>query len=210
MSLIAWLRRKVSALRRAEKLKHAARLGDFAVADLALFDANLSYGYAVEPGKCALVVGRQSQVCGDIHLERSGAKLVIGENSAINGGMMFVVSDEISVGNNVWISFDCLIMDHDGHATDPGVRRKDLPDFLAGRPKDWSVVKRAAVTIEDDAWIGARAIILKGVTVGRASIVGAGAVVTKDVPPYSIVGGNPAVVIGSVPQGPSDHAATAG
>jgi acetyltransferase-like isoleucine patch superfamily enzyme len=200
MSLISWLKCKISRLRRAEKLKHAARLGRFTVADIALFDANLSYGYAVEPGDCALLVGKQSQVGGDIHLERSGAKLVIGENSAVNGGTMFVVSDEISIGNNVWISFDCLIMDHDGHAADPATRRKDLPDFLAGRPKDWSVVKRAAVVIEDDAWIGARAIILKGVTVGRASIIGAGAVVTKDVPSYSVVGGNPAVVIGSVPE----------
>lgn len=51
------------------------------------------------------------------------------------------------------------------------------------------------VTICDDTWIGCNAIILKGVTIGRGAIVGAGAVVTKDVPPYAIVGGNPAKVI---------------
>jgi len=52
------------------------------------------------------------------------------------------------------------------------------------------------VVIKDDVWIGARAIILRGVRVGRGAIIGAGAVVTKSVPPYSIVGGNPARVIG--------------
>lgn len=51
------------------------------------------------------------------------------------------------------------------------------------------------VTICDDTWIGCNAIILKGVTIGRGAIVGAGAVVTKDVPPYAIVGGNPARII---------------
>ncbi len=51
------------------------------------------------------------------------------------------------------------------------------------------------VVIEDDVWVGTRAIILNGVTIGRGAIVGAGAVVTKSVPPYAIVGGNPARVI---------------
>lgn len=51
------------------------------------------------------------------------------------------------------------------------------------------------VTIEDDVWIGARSILLKGVTVGRGAIVAAGSVVTRDVPPYSVVGGVPAKVL---------------
>lgn len=52
------------------------------------------------------------------------------------------------------------------------------------------------VVIEDDVWVGARAIILRGVKVGRGAVVGAGALVNKSVPPYAIVGGNPAKVIG--------------
>jgi acetyltransferase-like isoleucine patch superfamily enzyme len=63
-------------------------------------------------------------------------------------------------------------------------------------------VKHAPVVLEEDVWVGANAMILKGVTVGRASIVGAGAVVTKDVPPNSIVAGNPARIIGEVPKEP--------
>ena len=56
----------------------------------------------------------------------------------------------------------------------------------------------APILIEDDAFIGARSIILKGVTIGKGSIIGAGAVVTRNVPEYSIVAGNPAKVIGDV------------
>lgn len=168
------------------------------MADKALFRASVSIGDHVNPSDCGIKVGDQSLIDGVICFEKNSAGLQVGRNSAINGGTMFVLSEQTKIGDNVWISFDCLLMDHDGHSPHPAVRRQDLPNYLNGRAKDWSVVKGAPISIEDDAWIGARAIILKGVTVGRASIVGAGAVVTKDVPPYSIVGGNPAVIIGTV------------
>jgi acetyltransferase-like isoleucine patch superfamily enzyme len=58
-------------------------------------------------------------------------------------------------------------------------------------------VKREFVKIEDDCWIAANTVILAGVTIGRGSVIAAGSVVTKDVPPYSIVGGVPAKVIKS-------------
>lgn len=64
----------------------------------------------------------------------------------------------------------------------------------------YGVTKDAPVVIEDDVWIGAGAIVLPGVTIGRGAIVGAGAVVTAPVPPFTIVGGVPARQIGTVPQ----------
>jgi len=190
----------IDSFRNRLRLCNIASLGEFSTNDLALFKAGVSFGYCVNPAECAIHVGSRSLVNGTINFERSNARLQIGRNTGINGGTMFVLTDRITIGNNVWISFDCLMLDHDGHAPDRAIRRQDLPDFLEGRPKDWSVVRRAPISIEDDVWIGARAIILKGVTVGRASIVGAGAVVTKDVPPYSIVGGNPATIIGTIPR----------
>ena len=66
--------------------------------------------------------------------------------------------------------------------------RLDIPMMLQTDPK-------RPVVIGDDVWIAARAIILPGVTIGKGSIIGAGAVVTKDVPEYAVVGGNPARVI---------------
>lgn len=194
-----FLAKNIDSFRNRVRLRSVASLGEFSINDPALFKAGVSFGYYVNPAECAIQAGPRSLINGSINFERSNASLQIGRNTAINGGTMFVLADRISIGNNVWISFDCLILDHDGHTLDPAIRRQDLPNFLEGRPKDWSVVKRSSISIEDDVWIGARAIILKGVTVGRASIVGAGAVVTKDIPPYSIVGGNPATIIGTIP-----------
>lgn len=72
-------------------------------------------------------------------------------------------------------------------------------DLDAGRnmiaSKDWSVVKTAPIHINEKVWIGMNAIILKGVTIGEGAIVGAGSVVTKDVPPWTVVAGNPARVV---------------
>ena len=67
--------------------------------------------------------------------------------------------------------------------------RTDIPMRLQGRQE------LRPVAIHDDVWIGTRVIILPGVTVGRGAIIGAGAIVTKDIPEYAIVGGNPAKLI---------------
>jgi acetyltransferase-like isoleucine patch superfamily enzyme len=64
----------------------------------------------------------------------------------------------------------------------------------------WGVTSDAPIVIEDDVWIGAGAIVLPGVTIGRGSVVAAGAVVTADVPPFTVVGGVPARTIKPVPQ----------
>ena len=87
------------------------------------------------------------------------------------------------------------------------MRRKDIDDELRDiangesfiRNKDWGCVNSQPIVIEDDAWIGMNCIILKGVTVGRGAVVGAGSVVTKDVPPWTLVAGNPARVIKELP-----------
>jgi acetyltransferase-like isoleucine patch superfamily enzyme len=85
-------------------------------------------------------------------------------------------------------------MDHNAHSLVFDERKNDVRDWIHGR-KDWSNVQKKTVIIRNKAWIGARAIITKGVTVGEGAIVGAGSVVTRDVPSWTIVGGNPAGVI---------------
>jgi galactoside O-acetyltransferase len=84
-----------------------------------------------------------------------------------------------------------------------GEREKDT--FLAylipqggHSAKDWSNVHHAPIVIRDKAWIGFGAIVLKGVTIGEGAVVGAGSVVTKDVPDWTVVGGNPAQVLYSI------------
>ena len=105
----------------------------------------------------------------------------IGNKTYINHDSEIRCREHISIGNNVSIAYGVLIQDSDYHTMydeDGQAKPHTLP-----------------ITIEDNVWIGANAIILKGVTVGKGSVVAAGSVVTKDVPEYSLVGGNPAKII---------------
>jgi maltose O-acetyltransferase len=105
-------------------------------------------------------------------------KLIVGRNSRLNG-VHIDARERIEIGDNVRIAPYSVIMDSDFH---------DIKDHFSDGPSK-------PVVIEDDVWIATRSTILKGVTIGRGSVVAAGAVVTKDVPPYTIVAGVPAKVI---------------
>lgn len=104
-------------------------------------------------------------------------KIRIGDRVFINSGVVVVSVLEVTIGNDVAIANEAYIMDTDSHGVE-------------GRP-----VKNAAVRIGDGSWIGARAIILPGVTIGKRCLVAAGAVVSRDVPDDTLVAGNPAKVI---------------
>ena len=112
----------------------------------------------------------------------------IGDGTGISGASI-VARRSVVIGQRVMIGAGACIWDSDFHPLNPDARREN-PTRDA---------RTAPVIIEDDVFIGARALILKGVRVGRGAVVGAGAVVTKDVPPGQIVAGNPARVLGPVP-----------
>lgn len=118
-------------------------------------------------------------------------KLSIGHASYLNRNTLVDATESLVIGEYVAIGPGCYITDHD-HGDDP-----------AHPPLDQSMVSKPT-RIEDWAWIGAHAVVLKGVTIGKRAIVGAGAVVTKDVPPDSIAVGVPARVIGM--RSPEDSA----
>lgn len=85
-------------------------------------------------------------------------------------------------------------MDHDSHAIMFDDRKNDVINWAIGK-KDWTKVDSQPIVVKNKAWIGFNSIILKGITIGEGAIVAAGSVVTKDVPAYSIVAGNPARVV---------------
>lgn len=116
---------------------------------------------------------------------RPNAKLLIGDDVGISGAVLFAW-ERVEVGDRVLIGAGALIYDSDFHPLEMEPRKHS----------DETKVGVAPVVIEADAWIGARAIVLKGVTIGRGAVVAAGAVVTANVPPGTIVGGVPAKVIG--------------
>ncbi len=114
-----------------------------------------------------------------------GEGLKIGNNSSIGPYSYIGCSGFIEIGDNVMMSPRVSIYAENHLFDDPELSIKEQG------------VKREFVKIEDDCWIAANTVILAGVTIGRGSVIAAGSVVTKDVPPYSIVGGVPAKVIKS-------------
>ena len=149
---------------------------------------------AREPKGCSLVIGSQSNIEGALVMEQQSARIVIGSRTHIGGGTVVAAASQIEIGDDVLVAFDAVIVDHNSHSLKFQERRNDVRDWIQGK-KDWSSVATAPVRISNKAWIGMRAIVLKGVTIGEGAVVGAGSVVTSDVPPWTIVGGNPARVI---------------
>jgi len=140
-----------------------------------------------------LDIGAGSVFQAVISADRAEAAVSVGTNTFV-GASHLVCAERITIGNDVLISWGCTIVDHDSHAVGWDDRACDVPDYYRGH-KDWSKVRVQPVHIRDKAWIGFNATILRGVTVGEGSVVGCCSVVTKDVPPYCLVAGNPARVI---------------
>ena len=111
-----------------------------------------------------------------------GAAIEVGDGSELSGTSITARSTRISIGRKVLLAPNCVIVDSDFHAPWPCEDRATQP----GMERD------APVVIDDYAWIGMRSIILKGVHIGRGAIVGAGSVVTRDVPAGCTVAGVPA------------------
>ncbi len=139
-------------------------------------------------------IGNDSLLGGTLIVETKGSSLKIGSNVFIGGGSVIDCFSDIVIEDDVLISYQVLIMDSDNHSIRASERKEDLNRWRNG-VYDWSRVKSAPIRISSKAWIGARAIITKGVCIGEGAIIASGAVVTKDVPPYSIAAGNPARVV---------------
>lgn len=112
----------------------------------------------------------------------SGVDVVIGDYSSLNTGCS--ISNDTIIGSDVMMGPHVLVL-----SGSHNFERLDIPMREQGAPP------RRAVTIGNDVWIGARAILLPGVNIGSHSIIGAGSVVTRSVPDWAIVGGNPAKLI---------------
>jgi len=121
---------------------------------------------------------------------RPGAQLTIGDDFGMTGGSL-VCDERISIGDRVWLGANAVIIDTDFHPLDPQMRRVSPLNAAA-----------APVEIADDVFIGMNTLILKGVHIGAGAVVGAGSVVSRDVPPGAIVAGNPAQVVGELPVNP--------
>ncbi|MBX4860420.1 acyltransferase [Rhizobium bangladeshense] len=138
-------------------------------------------------------IGERCIINCNISFDHPGGRITIGDRCYI-GASHLVCHSAIAIGNDVIISWGVTIVDHDSHSLDWELRKNDVTDWSLGN-KDWTGVSIRPVVIRNQVWIGFGASILKGVTVGDGAVIGANAVVTRDVPPYAVVAGNPARII---------------
>ena len=117
------------------------------------------------------------------------AELMIGADCGFTGAVV-VAGERVSIGNRVQVGGNAQIVDTDFHPLTP-----------EGRATDFNAGATRPITIEDDVFIGMNALILKGVTLGEGCVVGAGSVVSRDVPPRTVVAGNPAQVVRELREG---------
>jgi acetyltransferase-like isoleucine patch superfamily enzyme len=149
----------------------------------------------MQANKSLIRVGTNSHVLGQLLIFAHGGEIEIGNDCYIGEFAKIWSAKKIHIGNRVLISHNVNVFDSLTHPVKATERHQQ---FLAiasiGHPSQIDLGEEA-VYIDDDVWIGAMSIILKGVTIGEGAIVGAGSVVTKDVPPWAIVAGNPAKII---------------
>lgn len=130
---------------------------------------------------------------GCIYTAYPHSSITIGNDTGMSSACLRA-STFITVGNHVNIGGDCIIMDTDAHSLDYMIRRSREKD-ADGFGVDGLSAVTAPIVIEDDVLIGARCIILKGVTIGARSIIGSGSVVVKSIPADCIAAGNPCKII---------------
>lgn len=147
---------------------------------------SLGKNITIAPG-LKIVAGDRVALRDDVFLAGNGT-LHIGDRTSINTGCIITAMESVFIGSDVMLAPRVYVLDVDHRFED-----RDVPISQQG----YSI---APVVIEDGVWIGANAVITRGVTIGEGAIVGANSVVTKDVDPFAIVGGVPAKPIGMRPK----------
>jgi len=167
-----------------------------------ILDGEFDVDFRVPPEDRVYVkVGKDGILNAGIVFESTRGTVSIGDRVYFGGGNIICRSG-VTIGNDVTFAWGVMLYDHNSHSLDWRKRSKAVAHFHSthGTPAcfgdlDWDDVASHPIVIEDKAWIGFDALILKGVRIGEGAIIGARSVVTKDVEPYTVVAGNPAKVV---------------
>lgn len=163
-------------------------------------DASPSARIFNEGDRTAVRVGARVYLGGVIATSPRG-RVVIGSYSWIGANTLIGSAASITIGTHVGIADHVHIFDNNNHPTDPACRREHRERIAPGGEgyptpfSAWEMAEKKPVVIGDNVWIGAYSFIGKGVTIGEGSIIARQSVVTRDVPPFVVVAGNPARVV---------------
>jgi len=184
---------------------------DMVVGSETTFGASFAFDNRGNPEKARLFIGEKCVVNGTFVMEREIGQISIGDRTFINAGTFIICASDIRIGSDVLLAWGITIIDHDAHSVRWSERINDVEQHRLGLlsggyqeaalRKNWDVVSMSPVVIGNKVWIGFNSIILKGVSIGEGAVVAAGSVVTKDIPPYCIVAGNPAKVVRELYEG---------
>jgi acetyltransferase-like isoleucine patch superfamily enzyme len=149
----------------------------------------------------AILIGEHTHVRGELLIFAHDGNISIGDWSYIGKGTRIWSGKQIVIGNRVLIAHNVNIFDNLTHPIDAQARHSHYVEVVTqGSPSVIHVdLSEKQVIIGDDVWIGCQSIIMRGVSIGNGAIIAAGSVVTKDVPAYTMVAGNPARMIREVP-----------
>lgn len=148
-------------------------------------------------------IGDKCLINANFIFESLNGEVLIGNNVHL-GGVRFICRNKITVGNDVTMAWGIIVYDHDSHSVDWQYRKNDnskcYEDYIKFNGnnlinKNWDQVNSKPIIIGDKVWVGFDVTILKGVTIGEGAVIGAKSVVTKNVPPWTVVAGNPARVV---------------
>lgn len=151
--------------------------------------------------KTKIILGKNCHIRGEIQLFAYGGKIEMGDHVFVGEGSRIWSGNSVKIGNNVLISHNVNIIDSNSHELNHLERAEGFRSIVSqGHPVHTGSILTSPIVIEDYAWISFNATILKGVHIGQGAIVAAGSVVTENVPPFTMVAGNPAVVIKQLSQ----------
>jgi maltose O-acetyltransferase len=143
-----------------------------------------------------IVVGDFFKLSGSL-ISFGGGKIRIGSYSLVGPGCAVGAANYVEIGSYVLISNNVIVIDNNNHPVNPQDRLLMNVESYSHQYRTWKYAVSKPIIIKDNVWIGRNSIINKGVTIGENSIIAANSVVTKDVPPNCIVGGNPAKIVKS-------------